>query len=270
MKIRSVRQLAVVATVAWCLGSSVWAQFGLPGVAISYSTTGTGTSEARWITYGNGLFVASGFYLYAPPGGTTSSSRDGFHWTVHEVTNSVIVGTSYGVSTGNSNFVAFGNSATYYGDPAGTNGLVQFSPDGVDWGQPVTIPSTPLSGVAYANGTYVAVGQSGGAAAIVTSSDGVHWNTRTFAGYGPLHAVTTGGGTFVTVGDAGAIFTSNNGLEWLTQVVLPGTNIYGVAYGNGMFVANAPDPAYMLTSTNGTNWVVTPPSNPWSGLSTPQ
>ncbi len=214
----------------------------VPGVAIIRSSTGAPGLER--ITCANGLFLAVG-------GGVTATSQDGFHWAVHTVTNNAIVGWIKGVAAGTNNFAAVGN--------LGTNGVVQLSPDGVVWSQPVMLPSVQLGGVAYANGTYVAVGQSGGVSAVVTSSDGVHWNTRTFAGSGPLRAVTTGGGAFVAVGDAGTILTSANGLDWLTQVV-PRTNISSVAYGNGLFVANEPYFGYGLTSTNGTNWVVTPPS----------
>ena len=129
----------------------------------------------------------------------------------------------------------------------------------------------PLNGVAYAQGMYVAVGQRECEAAIVTSTDGVSWTFDNFPGWGPLRAVTAGDGLFVAVGNSGAIFTSTNGFTWLHQVALPGANISSVAYGNGLFVAGAPDyPASILTSTNGTNWVVAPspyPSAPSLSLS---
>ena len=55
----------------------------VPGIAIIRSSTGAPGLER--ITYANGLFLAGG-------GGVTATSQDGFHWTVHTVTNNAIVG----------------------------------------------------------------------------------------------------------------------------------------------------------------------------------
>jgi hypothetical protein len=252
MKTSSALRPAFVVMIVWCLQSALWAQYGSPGIAVDFAPRLM--SDASAICFGNGTFLVTGSELHAPPGGTTATSLDGLHWTVHTVSNSVSVGINVGTCAGNHNFVAFGWDA-----PAPTNGLIQFSPDGVDWGEPVTIPSLPIDGLAYDKGTYVAVGQSGGAAAVATSADGVHWNTRTLPGYGPLHAITTGGGTFVAVGDSGVVLTSTNGSDWLTQVVLPGANIRSVAYGMGIFLAVAPWPQVatgVLMSTNGVNWSI--------------
>ena len=252
MKVRSATQLGFLVTVAWCLGSALWAQSGSPGIAVGGASTGM--SDASQICFANGTFLVTGRDLHTAPGGTTATSPDGLHWTVHTVSNSVSIGVNRGTSGRSNNFVAFGCDG-----PAPTNGLIQFSPDGVVWGEPVTIPSTPINGVAYDQGTYVAVGESGGAAAVVTSADGVHWNTRTFPGNGPLYSIATGGGTFVAVGDSGVIVTSTNGSDWQARVVLPGATLYSVAYGMGMFVAVAPQTATflnILTSTNGMDWAV--------------
>jgi hypothetical protein len=254
MKVRSATQLGFLVTVAWCLGSALWAQSGSPGIAVGGASTGM--SDASQICFANGTFLVTGRDLHTAPGGTTATSPDGLHWTVHTVSNSVSIGVNRGTSGRSNNFVAFGCDG-----PAPTNGLIQFSPDGVVWGEPVTIPSTPINGVAYDQGTYVAVGESGGAAAVVTSADGVHWNTRTFPGNGPLYSIATGGGTFVAVGDSGVIVTSTNGSDWQARVVLPGASIYSVAYGMGMFVAVTQPPALpssMLVSTNGMDWAILP------------
>jgi hypothetical protein len=266
MKTSLAVRAVLLATAALCTGGGPRAAGGLiPGITLGGADTGAETTQ---VTYGNGTFLASWDYLFAPPGGTTATSPDGVHWTAHVTTNAVVVGNCSKVSPGNGNFVACGNTATYYGAPAGTNGLVQFSPDGVVWGQPVVIPSMPLSDVVYAKGTYVAVGETGGTGALATSSDGTNWATQTFTGYGPLHGVTAGGGTFVALGDSGVVFSSTDGLRWQPHVLVPGANILAVAYGNGEFVANTADyiltptntAAYIVTSTNGTDWVVTAPS----------
>jgi hypothetical protein len=240
----TVRLVVVMAFAIWPstgLAQDVW-----PGIAVEYGTTGMGSER---IIYGNGQFLVSTAVLFAPPGGTSATSPDGFHWTVHRRTNSVILGGFRRLATGSNNFVAWGF------DSAISNGLIQFSADGEVWGEPLTIPSTPLKGGAYANGIYVAVGQNGGTAAVVTSHDGVNWNTQTFPGYERLNAIATSGTTFVAVGKPGAVLTSANGTDWLTQTVLPGADILGVTYGQGMFMAGA-FPSGFLTSADGTNWVI--------------
>jgi hypothetical protein len=204
MKAKLLLRTASLATTALCLASAVWAQSGSPGIAVR--SAATGMSDGAHICFANGTFLVTGRDLHTTPGGTTATSPDGLHWTVHTVSNSVSIGVNRGTSGGSNNFVAVG-----WDGPAPTNGLIQFSPDGVVWGEPVTIPSTPINGVAYGQGTYVAVGENRGAPAVVTSTDGVHWNTRTVPGNGPLYSITTGGGTLVAVGESGVIVTSTNG-----------------------------------------------------------
>ena len=51
-------------------------------------------------------------------------------------------------------------------------GAISSSPDGVNWTVRLSGLSNPLSGVAYGNGTFVAVGSGG---KVLTSSDGINW-----------------------------------------------------------------------------------------------
>ena len=64
-----------------------------------------------------------------------------------------------------------------------------------------------LSGVAYGNGTFVAVGDTG---TILTSPDGVAWDSRTSGTSNLLVGVTYGNGTFVAVGSNGTILQSGH------------------------------------------------------------
>ncbi len=86
-----------------------------------------------------------------------------------------------------------------------------------------------------------------------------------------LRAVTFGNGLGVAVGTVGTIVTSaDSGDSWTARdsgITNLNINLAGVAYGNGRFVA-APEPGgfqSLVTSTNGTNWVLTPVafSNSW-------
>ncbi len=86
-----------------------------------------------------------------------------------------------------------------------------------------------------------------------------------------LRAVTFGNGLGVAVGTVGTIVTSaDSGDSWTARdsgITNLNINLVGVAYGSGRFVA-APEPGILqtlVTSTNGTNWVLTPVafSNDW-------
>jgi hypothetical protein len=111
----------------------------------------------------------------------------------------------------------------------------------------------PLYGVAYGNGTFVAVGGSYDSGAILTSPDGVDWTAQTSVTTTYLKGVTYGNGTFVAVGGGGIILTSLDGVNWTRQTSGTSNPLYGVAYGNGAFVAVG-DGGTILTSPDGVNW----------------
>ena len=77
--------------------------------------------------------------------------------------------------------------------------------DNWHWRNPLPQGNT-LKGIAYGNGTFVAVGESG---TILTSTDGTTWTSRTSGTTYGLNSVTYGSGTFVTVGDNGTILQSD-------------------------------------------------------------
>src|SRR5262245_36867313 len=71
-----------------------------------------------------------------------------------------------------------------------------------------------LSGVAYGNDIFVAVGPGG---LILTSVDGKVWLSRNSGVAASLHAVAFGNSQFVAVGDGGTILTSPSGEEWTNR-----------------------------------------------------
>jgi hypothetical protein len=125
-----------------------------------------------------------------------------------------------------------------------------------------------LSGIAYGNGQFVAVGSSGN---IVTSADGANWVLRQPPTHDLISGIAYGNGLFVAVGSkvapelngagqpviiGGAILTSTDGVTWVqSQSVSP--RLSGVAYGNGQFMAwqEANNYPLILTSPDGLNWV---------------
>jgi hypothetical protein len=203
-------------------------------------------SNLNYIAYGNGLFVVIG------DGGISVTSPDGWNWTVHNHgTGGALAGISSGLAYGGGRFVAVGNS--------GTDGMVQLSPDGVSWSQPVTIPSVTLNAIAYGSSEYVACGQSNGSSLLTTSPDGINWSGQTLQGYGALNAIAEGGGRFVAVGDSGTVVTSSDGGTWSAQSIgitnYQSTNLVWVVYGQGMYVAQAREaPFPMISSMDGLKW----------------
>lgn len=119
-------------------------------------------------------------------------------------------------------------------------------------------------GVAYGNGTFVAVAGNG-THRVMTSTDGIHWTARDAALQSYWYAVTYGDGLFVAVSNNGHVMSSPDGINW-TQRTAPvaGLNWYTVTYGNGMFVAGAANsgPKQVMTSPDGITWTArSTPSN---------
>jgi hypothetical protein len=124
-----------------------------------------------------------------------------------------------------------------------------------------------LTGVAYANGRYVAVGQmdSGDFGMVQTSDDGVNWTESPSSVY-DLYDVTFGNGVFVAVGwdyfSGQNIYHSTNGINWTPHTTAI-ANVNRVTFGNGLFVAvgdglllNSGNQTNqrIYTSVNGTAW----------------
>ena len=127
-----------------------------------------------------------------------------------------------------------------------------------------------IYGLAYGNGTYVAVGGAGGTATGLSSTSPqsyTNWIPRTLTalstGYYSSVAFGAGGnasGTFIAVNNGGTVTSiSNNGQTWTTGGALPSSqNWTSIAYGNNKFVALATNGAVAYTINYGTNWIATP------------
>lgn len=109
---------------------------------------------------------------------------------------------------------------------------------------PAGVHGTQLTGVAYGNGTYVAVGQylGGDGGVVETSTDGANWTLQTSypGSIYNLYDVAYGNGTFVAVGwDAytgNNILSSTNGINWAAHTTII-FNVNRVIFGGGLFVA---------------------------------
>jgi hypothetical protein len=178
------------------------------------------------VAYGNGMFVAVGWYnrILTSPNGKEWRLNEAVideYWKVkdHDHFN--------GVTYGNGLFVAVGGT----GYPV--VGLVRTSVDGKNWTRQ-TLSDGYFTDVTYGNGLFVAVGEAG---LIVTSTDGRNWSRAISGTRERLTSVSYGDGLFVAGGEWGVILTSSDGKNWNKQTSGTRHNLRGVTYGNGLFVA---------------------------------
>jgi hypothetical protein len=120
-----------------------------------------------------------------------------------------------------------------------------------------------LSAMAYGNGAFVAVGDSG---TTLTSPDGATWTARSSGTTNGLLGIAYGNGAFVAIGDSGVILSSPDGATWTQRSFSNDYGLASVAYGNGIFVAVGesgsigPGPTggklfgTILTSPDGITW----------------
>ena len=132
----------------------------------------------------------------------------------------------------------------------GNGGTTLASPDGINWVTSTSGTINDLRRVAFGNGIFVAVGSGG---SILTSSDTINWTMRVSGTGAPLRAVTFGNGLFIVVGDGGTILTSPDSVNWTPQTSGVTDGLRGVAFGNGVFAVVG---ATMLVSSDGITWAV--------------
>ena len=111
-----------------------------------------------------------------------------------------------------------------------------------------------LSGVAYGNGVYVAVGSGGG---IISSTNGSDWTARNSSSANRLNDVAWGKDKFVVVGDGGTILTSPDGVTWTSQNTGSIQFLLSVAWADTEFLVTATDAnsnEKILSSSDGITW----------------
>src|SRR5206468_70156 len=113
-------------------------------------------------------------------------------------------------------------------------------------------PNSALNGIAYGNGTFVAVGDN---SFVARSTDGITWTTSTAGAYGKLKRVRFLNGQFVVVGESDKIMYSSDGTSW-TANTLPRADFWDIALGDGIYVLAG---ASTYVSADGFNWTQTHP-----------
>jgi hypothetical protein len=161
---------------------------------------------------------------------------------------------------GGGEFVAVGRVTS------GNLGFMAYSNDGITWVTTRYNDITNLSGIAWGNDKFVAVGGSGRMAYL---SDGITWAAvadSTFSSTHDIYGIAWGGATgqekFVAVGAAGAsgkMAYSNDGITWIAVTdsiinsTFGGNNIYCITWGNDKFIV-AGNSGKMAYSTDGITW----------------
>jgi hypothetical protein len=190
--------------VVW--GADKCVAVGDAGTIITSSDSYTWTNRVsgtmavlKSVAYGDGKYVAVG------NSGTIVTSIDGITWTNN---SAATTSTWNSITYGGGQFVAVGNDN---GAPA-----IITSKNGADWTtQPLPGATYPLVGVAYGEGSYVAVGSGG---CTQTSPDGIIWTQSVIASV-DLYSVAYGYNVygypeFFAVGLNGAIYRSDDGMTW--------------------------------------------------------
>ncbi len=204
------------------------------------------------VVYAHGLFVTAG------PKGVALISRNGRDWFPRYSENTL---DHDSIAYGDGKFVLVGPI------PAEPHGIATLSAVDGDVYEASHSPGA-LSGVAYGNGVFAAVGYNG---QVLTSPDGVSWQEQDFKNSG-FNGITYGNGTFVASGsinDQILFMTSRDGVTWSQTMLADPYNLRGVTYGNGTFVAvgrnDSQSPklrSVILTSPDGVTWTPQPVEAP--------
>jgi hypothetical protein len=135
---------------------------------------------------------------------------------------------------------------------------VSYSNDGITWNY--TNPVGFVGGkLAFGNGIFVNVSNSGGSGQVFTSPDGFVWTSRTAASNDTWSAITFGNGLFVAVASSytggNGIMTSPDGITWTLRSGVASGGYTGVTFGFGTYVASKTgSPGTMVISYDGITW----------------
>jgi hypothetical protein len=189
---------------------------------VNPSNVAQGSNAWRsWATDGAGLIVAVG-----ASGAIAVSSNFGRTWGNSTAANG-FTGTFTSVIYAGGLFVACGFSS-------GTAGVIQTSPDSINWTERVNDGSYALNVLAYdGSSMYVAVGQNGTLWKTYTSSNGTAWTSHAVAQVLNTSHLAFGAGLFVSALNSGAsttLYTSPDGITWTARAFANAATYNYIAY----------------------------------------
>ncbi len=213
------------------------------------------------ITYGNGIFVASGYDIVISEN-VIFTSVDGVRW--EKITFSPQYAINKIIWTG-SRFIG-----------VGYEGIIITSSSGLDWNQTFLTPNTDINDCSFNDliftGTkYIAVGTAlvgdgwNHCGIIATSNDGEIWEVKTFKNIYSFYSIAYNGKQVAVTGEKQngslTIKVCTDGKKW-KKAILPDNHFYPwyahfLAYGNGKFITD-PGTGSFLTSSNGLKWILSP------------
>jgi hypothetical protein len=144
---------------------------------------------------------------------------------------------------------------------------------GITWTTRTSAADNAWLSVAYGNGLWVAVAETGTGNRVMTSPDGINWTSRTSAADNAWRSVAYGNGLWVAVAATGSgnrVMTSPDGINWTSRTSAADNEWRSVAYGNGLWVAVAATGSEnrVMTSPDGINWTIrtSAAKNGWSSV----
>ena len=197
-------------------------------------------NEASLVPYVHGSAYVNGNFFLLSDSGLMNVSEDGVTWS-GAFYNGAVSRSLYGIAYGAGRYIMV----------ASKGNIIMSSGDPSTW-RAVASPTTDrLEDVVFANGRFVAVGESG---TILVSTDGLNWFNQTRGPNHDLDGLAVGNGLAVAVGKNGTILSSTDGSSWTqAQAAALDVGLHGVAFGQNKWVAVG-DSTNIFTSTNGLDW----------------
>lgn len=241
---------------------------GLMGGRLAAATNDPVFDDWRWrysdyyadigysYTYSDGLYLGtSPFTRFVVPAPVLISTN-GDAWVYRFIHSSF---KANGITFGNGNFVAVGNTMINSGGMTLTNGAaIQTSTNGSNWVARQMGTNQVLASVTFGNGQFVAVGHQWTVAGVppainveslvLTSANAQDWSRQNPASTNRLTSVSFENGQFIATGET--VLTSPDGVTWTDRG--PSLITLTNTYGNGWHVRV--DGSSILISTNGTDW----------------
>jgi hypothetical protein len=129
------------------------------------------------------------------------------------------------------------------------------SSNGIVWEAVASGVTNDLSGIAFADGQFLAVGTAG---LVLRSTDLASWPGQSSPTTNRLNGISRCGGLFVATGNAGTLLTSPDGITWTAQNTGTTRDMVGATFGNNEVLAvgqGSSNPGMLLSSSDLIHWV---------------
>ena len=221
--------------------------YSLDGITwVANDNYGVGMIAFTDITFGEGMFVATGTFHTNDGQYNIIYSSDGLEWHVMQ-TPIAFEANFKAVTYANGKFVAVPNNSQ----------IGAYSEDGINWTSMSMPGAATYTCITYGNGKYVTLVDNNKAYAY--STDGITWSVAELFYDAPYSDITFGNGVFVTLArNNNCCGCSSDGINWTTPKLVSSDdanrNWSSIIFANNRFVAIANGDMVIANSTNGTDW----------------